>query len=140
MGNGDDGCPFCQIVKGKMDAHVVAETGDALAFLDVNPVSKGHTLVIPKQHADELTDLDTGGAAAVFSLVRDLSAAMEDGLRPEGINVLQSNGEAAGQEIHHMHVHVIPRYASDGLSFSFDAGELDEAEAHDVVDAVQDRL
>ncbi len=140
MGNGDDGCPFCQIVNGKIDAHVVNENDEALAFLDVNPVSRGHTLVVPKQHAEELTDLDAGGAGAVFGMVRDLAAAMEGGLDLSGINVLQSNGEAAGQEIHHMHVHVIPRYESDGLSFSFDATELDDGEAHDVIDSVQRQL
>lgn len=139
MGNGD-GCPFCSIVERKMDSHVVYEDEDAMAFLDVNPVSKGHTLVVPKQHAAEITDLDREATAALFQVVRDVADAAEQALDPLGVNILQSNGEAAGQEIHHMHAHVIPRYESDGLFFSFDSGDLDDQEAHEVLDAVQDKL
>ncbi|MDY6770183.1 MAG: HIT family protein [Candidatus Nanohaloarchaea archaeon] len=141
MGNGDDeDCPFCSIVEGRMDAHVVHEDDEALAFLDVNPVSRGHTLVVPKQHAGEITDLDSDTTAAVFDLARQVADAQRRGLNPEGVNILQSNGEAAGQEIHHMHVHVIPRYRNDGLFFSFDAGDLDDEEADEVIEAVQARL
>lgn len=139
-GDGDDGCPFCEIVAGRMDAHVVQENDSAMAFLDVNPVSRGHTLVVPKKHADRITDLDEDSTAAVFNMVRDLSDAAEEALEPEGINILQSNGKAAGQEIHHMHVHVIPRYRSDGLFFSFDATDLEEEEAHEVLESVRARL
>ncbi len=141
MGNGDDdGCPFCQMVSGKLDAHVVHEDDDTLAFLDINPVSRGHILVVPKQHADRVTALDRETAGALFGTARDIAAAAEAALEPDGVNLLQSNGEAAGQEINHVHVHVIPRYRGDGLSFSFDAGELQDEEAHEVLDAVQSRL
>ncbi|MDY6768482.1 MAG: HIT domain-containing protein [Candidatus Nanohaloarchaea archaeon] len=140
MANGDDDCPFCSIVEGRMDAHIVHDGDDVLAFLDVNPVSRGHTLVVPKQHAREITDLDDATTASLFEAVRDVAAACEDGLNPRGVNILQSNGKAAGQEIDHMHAHVIPRYKTDGLFFSFDAGDLDDEEAHDVIEAVQSRL
>ncbi|MDY6774396.1 MAG: HIT family protein [Candidatus Nanohaloarchaea archaeon] len=139
MSNGD-GCPFCQIVEGEIESHMVHENETAMAFLDVNPVSKGHTLVVPKQHAEELSGLDREDAEEVFGTVKDVAEALENALNPEGTNILQSNGEAAGQEIPHMHVHVIPRYRTDGLFFSFDSSDLSEDEAEEVLESVRSRL
>lgn len=136
-----DDCLFCGIVNGRIDSHVLYEDAHAFAFLDVNPVSRGHALVIPKTHADTFTDLDDEEAGALFRAVRRVADGLEDALEPAGLNLLQSNGEAAGQEILHMHVHLIPRYADgDGLHLSFDQQELDEAAAHDIVEQVVERL
>lgn len=136
-----DDCLFCDIVHGKIDSHILYEDGDALAFLDVNPVSDGHALVIPKTHADTLTDLDGEETAALFRAVRDVAQGLQDALDPAGLNLLQSNGDAAGQEIPHMHVHLIPRYDDgDGFDFSFDQGDLDADQAQDLVERVAERL
>lgn len=135
-----DDCLFCQIVDGDIPSYTVYEDEDTLAFLDVNPVSRGHTLVIPKKHAEHVTGLDTATTSAVFETVQNVATAIEDTLGPDGINLLQNNGEAAGQEIDHVHVHIIPRYADDGFHFSFDSGDLPEADAEDLLDALQHRI
>lgn len=135
-----DDCPFCSIVAGDLPSYTLAETEDAEAFLDINPVSPGHALVIPKQHAETLDAMDADGVAAVFRLVRDVAEAVTDAVDAQGYNLLQSNGAAAGQEVGHMHVHVIPRVGEDGLEFSFDQDELGEGDATSLQDAVRDRL
>ncbi|MDY6777004.1 MAG: HIT family protein [Candidatus Nanohaloarchaea archaeon] len=132
-------CPFCQIIDGKLESYTVYEDEDALAFLDVNPVSRGHTLVVPKVQAATLDELDGGETSALFNAVRKVESAVEEGLEPDGVNVLQSNGEAAGQEVFHVHVHVIPRYGEDGLEFSFETGELGEGEARNVLEELEAR-
>lgn len=135
-----DDCIFCSIIEGDIPSHTVYEDEDTYAFLDVNPVSDGHLLVIPKQHAEQLTDLDPQTTEAVFRTVRNVAAAVEDGLQPDGVNLLQNNGEAAGQEVDHVHVHIIPRYADDGFDFTFDSSDLDEDEAEALLGRIQDRL
>ncbi len=123
-------CLFCRISAGEMDSYAVYESGDAYAFLDVNPVSRGHTLVVPKTHAATLPALDDAAAQGLFTAVKQVVDVVDAELQPAGINVLQNNGAAAGQEIDHVHVHVVPRYgADDGIRLSFDQGELEEDEA-----------
>lgn len=133
-----DDCVFCQIIDDKIDSHTVHETDKALAFLDLNPVSRGHTLVIPKTHAEDLTEMDEAYTDAVFNVAREIAAAMEGSLDPDGINLLQANGEAAGQEIKHAHVHVIPRYGDDGIDIDIQPGDLEDAEG--TIEAIQERL
>lgn len=131
-----DDCLFCQIVDGEVPSYTVYEDDETLAFLDVNPVSAGHTLVIPKRHAEHLTGMDERTTEAVFQTVNKVASAVETGLEPDGINLLQNNGKAAGQEIDHVHVHVIPRFEGDGFQFAFDSKELEEDIAEDLVDAI----
>lgn len=136
----EEHCPFCQIVAGELDSYSIHETSDTLAFLDVNPVSRGHSLVIPKSHAEHLKAMEEQEVASLFRSVSAVASAVEEGLEPDGVNILQSNGEAAGQEIGHVHVHIIPRYSSDGFSFSFESGELASGDADDILASVQDAL
>ncbi len=132
-----DDCLFCQIIKGDIPSHTVYEDEYTYAFLDINPVSRGHTLVIPKTHAETLTEMDAETTEAVFRTVRQLSDRIDSALDPEGFNLLQNNGAAAGQEVEHVHVHIIPRYADDGFDFTFDQGSLDDDTAEYLVDALQ---
>lgn len=133
-------CLFCKIASGDMDAYTVYEDENVKAFLDINPVSQGHTLVIPKSHAPELTDLEVEDTARVFMAVRTIAEVLDAELEPAGINILQSNRQAAGQEIGHMHVHIIPRYAEDGFAFQFQSGQLDEKTAGQLQERVRGRL
>lgn len=119
-----DDCIFCQIVAGDIPSHTVYEDDETFAFLDVNPVSDGHTLVIPKTHEEHITGLSEDTSAALFRTVNKVAKAVENAVEPAGMNLLQNNGDAAGQEIGHVHVHIIPRYAEDGFEFSFDSDEL----------------
>lgn len=129
-----DDCIFCKIADGTFDSHTVYEDEQVRAFLDINPVSRGHTLVIPKTHAKTLTELDRNMTESVFRTVRNVAERIESELEPAGFNLLQNNGAAAGQEVGHVHVHIIPRYgAGDGFNFSFNQDSLADADAEELL-------
>ncbi|MDR0993386.1 MAG: HIT family protein [Verrucomicrobiota bacterium] len=107
-------CVFCKIIAGELPSTKVYEDEDVLAFMDVGPVIKGHTLVIPKVHVDPLTQASDELLARLMPVVRRVAQAQLDGLKADGVNIHQSNGAAAGQVVRHLHFHVIPRYADDG--------------------------
>ncbi|MFC7325737.1 HIT family protein [Halorubrum rutilum] len=109
-----DDCIFCSIVAGDIPARTVHETDDVLAFLDANPLARGHTLVIPKSHAQHLGDLDEDLASDLFAAVAELTPRIRSTVGADGANVGINDGEAAGQEVPHVHVHVIPRFEGDG--------------------------
>ncbi len=111
----DPNCIFCAIVAGRRPAEKLYEDERVLAFLDINPVNTGHTLVIPKEHVRDITGLSDEDAAAVMKATAHLARAVKAAVQPEGINLLQSNERAAGQVVFHLHVHIIPRWIGDGL-------------------------
>ena len=107
-------CVFCSIIAGISTASVVYEDASVLAFMDKKPVNTGHTLVIPKRHFGFLSDLDQEGGAHLFGVtLRVAQAVRKSGIRCEGVNLFVADGEAAGQDVFHVHVHVIPRYKGD---------------------------
>ncbi|MFW9935475.1 MAG: HIT family protein [Candidatus Thorarchaeota archaeon] len=109
-------CVFCKIVAKKVPANVVYEDNKIIAFLDIRPINPGHTLVIPKNHAASLKDLDSKLGGRLFQVAGQIAAAIrKSGLRCEGINVWLADGKAAFQEVPHIHIHVIPRFKGDGL-------------------------
>ncbi|HXF69208.1 MAG TPA: HIT family protein [Thermoflexus sp.] len=108
-------CIFCAIVARQQPAEIVYEDERTMAFMDINPANPGHTLVIPKRHAATIFEIDEEDAAAVMRTTVRVARAIRAALAPEGLNLVQSNGRAAGQEIFHLHVHVIPRWVGDGL-------------------------
>ncbi|WP_376793288.1 HIT family protein [Thermoflexus sp.] len=108
-------CIFCAIVARQQPAEIVYEDERTMAFMDINPANPGHTLVIPKRHAATIFEIDEEDAAAVMRTAVRVARAIRAALAPEGLNLVQSNGRAAGQEIFHLHVHVIPRWVGDGL-------------------------
>ncbi|MDZ7746631.1 MAG: HIT family protein [Halobacteriales archaeon] len=109
-----DDCIFCQIIDGDIPARTVYETDETLAFLDVNPLAEGHTLVVPKTHAGTLQELDAETATAVYETLNRLVPVVEETVGADGSNVAFNNGPAAGQEIPHVHGHIIPRFEGDG--------------------------
>ena len=118
----DMNCVFCRIVAGTADASVVYEDDRLLAFCDVNPVNPGHVLIIPKTHCVGLADLEVADGSRMFAVAQRLAAAVRSiGVRCEGVNLSLADGEAAGQEIFHVHLHVIPRYRGD--YFRHDSGQ-----------------
>ena len=104
---------FRKILDGEIPSHDVYEDEDTYAFLDVNPLARGHTLVIPKQDAETLEDLDDGGEA-LFDTVRRLAPRVADAVDAPAYNIGLNNGEAAGQEVPHVHAHIVPRFEGDG--------------------------
>ncbi len=114
MTEGDGGCLFCKIAKGEIPAKKVYEDESTYAFLDINPRNPGHTLVIPKKHAVTLLEMDEKSVGKLFQTVRQLAEAVQKGTKSDGLSIVQSNGKAAGQVVTHVHVHIIPRYMSEG--------------------------
>ncbi|WP_458207487.1 HIT family protein [Haladaptatus sp. NG-SE-30] len=109
-----DDCIFCQIVAGDIPSRTVYEDDTVFAFLDVNPLAPGHTLVIPKDHHETLADLPDDTAADVFAALHHLTPTVEDAVDADASNVAFNNGEEAGQEVPHVHGHIIPRFDGDG--------------------------
>lgn len=118
-----DHCVFCLIERGDAPASVVYEDELVLAFLDLQPINEGHTLVIPRHHAVGLADLEDDTGARMFGVARRIAAALRRSpLRCEGVNLFLADGEAALQEVLHAHLHVVPRWSGDGLTI--DAGPV----------------
>jgi histidine triad (HIT) family protein len=111
-----EGCIFCQIAAGKAPAFRVAEDDSALAFMDIFPVSDGHTLVIPKDHAENVFEMEDAPMRAVAALSRRVARAIRAELAPDGLGVYQANGAAAGQTVWHYHLHLLPRRRGDPLA------------------------
>ena len=110
-----DGCVFCKIVNGKIPSAKVYEDDKILAFLDIGPVNKGHTLVIPKQHYETMLDLPDKLLKEMIIAVKKMVQAIKEGVNADGVNLLMSNYKAAGQVVPHAHFHILPRFSNDGL-------------------------
>src|SRR5512139_2225400 len=123
-------CIFCRIAAGEMPAVRVLETPEVLAFLDIAPVNYGHTLVIPKAHHQNLLELPDSLWTAMGQACRRVAQALQAALFAQGFNVSMNNFEAAGQVVFHAHLHVIPRYYTDGLQLfpqeSYKPGDLEK--------------
>ncbi len=117
-------CIFCAIAAGEIPSFKVYEDELSLAYLDINPFSKGHTLVIPKRHSSCLLDTDAETLSAVVVRVRKVAAHLMSALPCDGFNVLQNNGAAAGQTVRHLHFHIVPRYGDEPLVFESHAGDM----------------
>jgi histidine triad (HIT) family protein len=124
----DPGCLFCKIVAGEIPATVVREDERTIAFMDINPATRGHVLVVPRTHAPDLWAVDPADLAACAAAAQDLARRARDRLGAEGVNLLNSCGEAAWQTVLHFHVHVIPRYADDPLRLPWVPGPGDADE------------
>lgn len=112
-------CIFCRIVSGAAPASIVYEDDLVSAIMDISPVNAGHLLVLPKMHTPSLSDLDDATGAHVFMTATRMAQALRRcGVRCEGVNLLLADGEAAGQEVSHVHMHVLPRFAGDGFHIS----------------------
>lgn len=109
------GCPFCAIVAGNAPASIVAETGQAIAFLDFRQAVPGHVLIVPRTHVETIYTLEPAIAAEVMQLAVRVAQALRACFDPPGLNLWQSNGVAGGQEVPHFHMHVQPRLHGDGL-------------------------
>jgi len=111
-------CIFCKIISGEIPSVKIYEDDRTLAFMDINPLNDGHLLIIPKAHAATIHEITEADFLAVMSATHKLAAAVQKTLAPDGINILQLNGEAANQVVPHLHVHIVPRWSGDGLTVS----------------------
>jgi len=120
-------CIFCKIVAGSIPCTKVYEDAHVLAFMDIGPISPGHTLLVPKKHYASVIEMPAEEVAALFRPVGALAAAVKAGLKAEGLNVLQNNGSVAGQVVPHLHIHLIPRWPGDGLGYRWPSKPADFA-------------
>jgi histidine triad (HIT) family protein len=137
-----DDCIFCGIVAGEMPSRGVYENDAAYAFLDVNPLARGHTVVVPKDHYERLGELPDEAAGGLFRAINAVTPAVEAAVDAPATTVGFNNGEAAGQEVMHAHCHVVPRHPGDGAgaihSLFTGTEDLSDAEMEDIADAIRD--
>jgi histidine triad (HIT) family protein len=124
----DPDCIFCKIVAGELPSLVVAEDETTVAFLDVNPATPGHAVVIPKDHHRDLLTIDDDALAATLATARRVAATVSERLDVVGVNLLNNCGAGAWQTVFHFHVHVVPRYADDPLQLPWVPAPGDRAE------------
>ncbi len=129
-------CIFCDIASGDQEAAEVYRTEQVVAFLDINPVNPGHTLVIPTRHAESLLELSEEELRFCMSAAQDVGQAAMKATDSPGLNVLQNNHRCAGQLVAHAHFHVIPRSPDDGFSLGWRQGEYERGE----MEAVQEKI
>ena len=122
-------CVFCAIAAGEIPCFKIYEDDQFLAYLDINPFAKGHTLVIPKAHAADIQAADDETLAALIVRVKRIAAHVAERLGCDGYNVMQNNGAAAGQTVRHIHFHIVPRWNGDPLAFSNTKGDMDALKA-----------
>ena len=130
-------CLFCEIVKGTIPSYKVYEDDKCVAFLDISQATIGHTLVVPKNHFDDIFDLDNEYAKHLFSVVSMLAKKIKKALNVEAMNIVNNSGELAGQTIKHFHIHLIPRYENDGFEMKNISNKLSEKEFIDLVEKIK---
>lgn len=129
-------CIFCKIANGGIPSATVYENEDFRVIFDIAPASKGHTLIIPKQHYDDIFDMDAQTGGRLFSLATAVAKSLKKELNCEGMNIVQNNGLIAGQTVFHFHLHLIPRYTGDMVNIKWHPGEADQEELKELAKAV----
>lgn len=135
-----DDCIFCKLANGVFPTNKLYEDDDFTVILDAAPANKGHALILPKQHADNLFELDDETAAKVFPLAKKIGAVIKDELGCDGVNIVQNNGTAAGQTVFHFHTHIIPRYDNDGCGIGWPQKEVDADEQAALAKQISEKL
>jgi histidine triad (HIT) family protein len=130
-----DQCVFCDIVHGTAPASLVYQDDTVIAFMDIQPITQGHMLVVPREHAVLMTDINEPAAMRSFKIARRLAAVARHTLGASGINLIVMDGEAAYQDVPHFHIHVIPRYPKDGFGLTF-PDSYEKAPARAQLDAI----
>lgn len=127
-----DDCIFCKIANGDIPSKTLYEDDDFRVILDLGPATKGHALILPKEHASNLYELEDDNASKVLVLAKKMVTQMTEKLGCDGFNLVQNNGEVAGQTVHHFHMHLIPRYENDGQKICWEPGEATQEELETV--------
>lgn len=129
----DNNCIFCKIANGEIPSVSPYEDDDFKVIFDLNPASKGHALILPKEHFANLYELDDETASKVLKVAKKVTAGLREELGCDGYNLVQNNGEAAGQTVFHFHMHLIPRYQKDTVNITWEPGTMDKEEMEKLV-------
>ena len=133
----DENCIFCKIAAGEIPSATLYEDDDFRVILDLGPASKGHALILPKNHYRNLYDIDDEVASKAILLAKKMITKLTDVLNCDGYNIVQNNEEAAGQTVFHFHMHIIPRYKDDGQVIGWHMGELSEADKNEILEKLK---
>jgi histidine triad (HIT) family protein len=133
-------CIFCKIAGGDIPSATLYEDKNFRVILDLGPATKGHALILPKQHYANVYEIPEDLAAKAMILAKKMAAAMTEALHCDGFNIVQNNGEAAGQTVFHFHMHLIPRYQDDQAGLTWKQGELTDADKAEILDKVAQQL
>jgi histidine triad (HIT) family protein len=137
MSDPDPDCIFCKIVAGELPAQIVAEDERTVTFMDISPATRGHALVVPRRHARDLLEIEAEDLQATILAAQRLARRVHERLGADGVNLLNSRGEAAWQTVFHFHLHVIPRYAGDPLRLPWTPAPGDADEIAKAADALR---
>ena len=135
-----ENCIFCRIANGEIPAATLYEDENFRVILDLGPASKGHALILPKSHATNIYELSDEMAAKAMILAKKMATAMTAALKCDGFNIVQNNGEGAGQTVFHFHMHLIPRYKGDQVGITWKPGELSDADKEEILLKVKEQL
>lgn len=133
-------CIFCKIANGEIPSATVYEDNDFRVILDISPAAKGHSLILPKQHSDNLWELGEEERKKVLDIASKVSKAQKKALSCDGVNLLQNNGLAAGQSVFHFHMHLIPRYTDDNMDIPWACLTYEEGEADKVCASIREAM
>jgi histidine triad (HIT) family protein len=136
----DKDCIFCKIISGQIPSMKIYENENVLAFLDIGPISEGHTLVVPKQHYTKVHECPAEILAQVTSVLPKIAAAVFGAMSADGYNVLCNNGRAAGQLVEHLHFHIIPRKTGDGVFSRWPAFKYPDGKAEKITEKIRAKL
>ena len=135
-----DDCIFCKLANGVIPTNSLYEDYVVKVIFDAGPASSGHVLILPKEHFDNVYSLDDDTAAHVFQVAVKVAKALKEGLNLEGLNIVQNNGEIAGQTVFHFHMHIIPRYKGDTVNVGWKPGEVTDEEIEKIKSLVCPRI
>lgn len=135
-----DDCIFCKLANGVIPTNSLYEDDVVKVIFDAGPASLGHVLILPKEHFDNVYALDDDTAAHVFQVAVKVAKALKEGLNLEGLNIVQNNGEIAGQTVFHFHIHIIPRYKGDTVNVGWKPGEVTDEEIEKIKSLVCPRI
>jgi|SRR3989344_2377525 len=133
-------CIFCKIIKKEIPADIVYEDKDIMAFLDINPSNKGHTLVMPKKHSKNLLENNEEDLKRLVLAIKKIGNAVMKVTNAEGMNILSNINPIAGQVVFHTHVHITPRYKDDGISFKIQRKAYNEGESKELASKIKSLL
>lgn len=128
----DDNCIFCKIAAGEIPSKTLYEDEQFRVILDLGPAAKGHALILPKEHYENIYEIPDETAAAAMKLAKKMAGIMTEKLNCDGFNIVQNNGVVAGQTVFHFHMHLIPRYKDDGQTIGWKPGEPSQEELEQI--------
>lgn len=135
-----ENCIFCKIANGEIPAATLYEDEDFRVILDLGPASKGHALILPKAHASNIYEMPDELAGKAMILAKKMAGALTKALNCDGFNIVQNNGECAGQTVFHFHMHLIPRYEGDQVGITWTPGSLTDEDKEEILSKVQAEL